>query len=103
MEKIVALEQACSEAVECLFLEEVCQQFFGDLCILGFGCVLHCILEEVVLLAQLDTLLPSVVTFIQIGSNPPELDEVMLLELQGETDVVKVVEGIDGSLETVVV
>ena len=27
----------------------------------------------------------------------------MLLELQGETDVVKVVEGIDGRLETVVV
>ena len=42
-------------------------------------------------------------TFIQIGSNPPELDEVMLLELQGETDVVKVVEGIDGRLETVVI
>ena len=42
-------------------------------------------------------------TFIQIGSNPPELDEVMLLELQGETDVVKVVEGIDGRLKTVVV
>ena len=27
----------------------------------------------------------------------------MLLKLQGETDVVKVVEGIDGRLETVVV
>ena len=42
-------------------------------------------------------------TFIQIGCDPPELDEVMLLELQCETNVVKIVEGIDGRLETVVV
>ena len=42
-------------------------------------------------------------TFIQIGCDPPELDEVMLLELQSKADVVKVVEGVDGRLETVVV
>ena len=42
-------------------------------------------------------------TFIQIGCDPPELDEVMLLELQSKADVVKVVKGVDGRLETVVI
>ena len=40
---------------------------------------------------------------VEVGGNPPELDEVVLLELLGEGDVVKVVECVDGGLEAVVV
>ena len=58
---IIYLEEASSEAVECLLLKEVRQQLLSHLGVLGLGRVLHGVLEQVVLLAQLDRLLPSVV------------------------------------------
>lgn len=51
-------------------------------------------LIELVLFAELHTLFPAVVALEEIGSNPPELNQLMLLQALGQRDVIKVVIGI---------
>lgn len=51
-------------------------------------------LVELVLLAQLHTLLPAVVALEEVGGDSPELNQLVLLQALGQRDVVKVVIGI---------
>ena len=60
-------------------------------------------LEQPVLLAELDSLLPAVVTFVQVSSDAAEFNQLMLLQHLGQGDVVKVVEGVDGGPQPLVV
>ena len=54
-------------------------------------------LVELVLLAELDALFPAVVALEQVSCDPPELDQIVLLQALSQRDVVEVVVGIDGS------
>lgn len=56
-------------------------------------------LVELVLLAELDTLFPAVVAFKKIGCDPPEFNQLVLLQALGERDVVEVVVSVDGSAQ----
>ena len=51
-------------------------------------------LVEFVLLAELHTLFPAVVSLEEVGSDPPELNQLVFLQALGKRDVVKVVIGI---------
>ena len=55
------------------------------------------------LLAKLDALSPPVVALVEVGGDPSELDELVLLQGLGQPDVVEIVEGIDAGLEGVVI
>lgn len=57
-------------------------------------------LVELVLLAELNALFPAVVALEQVGCDPPELDQLMLLQALGQRDVVKVVIGVDGGAQS---
>lgn len=48
-------------------------------------------LVELVFLAQLHTLLPSVVAFEEVSSDSPELNQLVLLQTLGQRDVVEVI------------
>ena len=60
-------------------------------------------LEELVLLAELDSLGPAVVHSEEVGTNTTELEKFVLLHLLGESDHVKVVKSIDGFSQTFIV
>ena len=62
--------------------------------------VIEADLVELVLLAQLNALFPAVVSLKEIGGDPPELDELVLLQPLGQRDVVKVVVGVDGRTQS---
>ena len=51
-------------------------------------------LIELVLLAELHTLLPAIVALEEVGGDSPELNQLVLLEPLGQRDVVKVVVGV---------
>ncbi len=51
-------------------------------------------LIELVLLAELHTLFPAVVALEEVGSDSPELNQLVLLQALSQRDVVKVVVGI---------
>ena len=51
-------------------------------------------LIELVLLAELHTLFPAVVALEEVGSDSPELNQLVLLQTLSQRDVVKVVVGI---------
>lgn len=53
-----------------------------------------------VLLAELHTLSPPVIALVQISSNAPELDQLVLLQLLCQGDVVKVVVGVNRCSQT---
>lgn len=57
-------------------------------------------LVQVVFLAELDRLLPSVVPPEEACRNATELDKGMLLQMIGQSDVVEVVVGIDRSFKS---
>lgn len=59
-------------------------------------------LVELVLLAELNTLFPAVVSFEKVGGDPPELDQLMFLQTLGQRDVVEVVIGVNGSTQSLV-
>lgn len=48
-------------------------------------------LVEFVFLAQLHTLLPSVVALEEVSSDSPELDQLVFLQTLGQCDVVKII------------
>jgi len=56
-------------------------------------------LVELVLLAELHALFPAVVALEEVGGDPPELDQLVLLQPLGQGDVVKVVVGVDGGAQ----
>ena len=60
-------------------------------------------LEQLVLLAKVDRLLPAIVALVQVGANASELDQLVLLQTLRQRDVVKVVEGVDGCSQALVV
>ena len=60
-------------------------------------------LEELVLLAQVDRLLPAVVALVQVGTDAPKLNQFVLLEALRQRDVVKVVKCVNGSTQTLVI
>lgn len=60
-------------------------------------------LEEVVTFAQVHRLLPAVITLVQVGGNAAELNELVLLKTLRERNVVEVVIGINGHLQSVIV
>lgn len=60
-------------------------------------------LEQFVLFAQVNRLLPAVVALVEVGGNAAELDQLVLLEALREGDVIKVVVGVDGGAQTLVV
>jgi len=103
MKKVVTLEEACREAIVSLLLEEVSQQLLGHLSVLRLGRVLHGVTEQVVLFAQLHALLPTVVALVEVGGDATELYEFVFLHLLCQRDVVEVVEGVDGGLQSVVI
>lgn len=51
-------------------------------------------LIELVFLAELHALLPAVIALEEVGSDSPELDQLVLLQALGQRDVVEVVVGI---------
>lgn len=53
-------------------------------------------LVQFVLLAELHALFPAVVALEEVGSDSPELNQLVLLQPLGQGDVVKVVIGIYG-------
>lgn len=57
-------------------------------------------LVELVLLAELHTLLPAVVALEQISCDPPEFNQLVLLQTLSQGDVVKVVIGVDGCAQS---
>ena len=60
-------------------------------------------LEEFVLLAEVDRLLPAVVALVQVCTDAPELNELVLLQTLGQSNVVEVVECINRRPQTLVV
>jgi len=63
----------------------------------------HKDLEEFVLLAEVDRLFPAVVAFVQVCADASELNQFVLLQTLCERDVIKVVEGVDGRAQTLIV
>jgi len=47
------------------------------------------VLEDLVLLRKVDRLLPALVLLEEVGSNASELEQIVLLELLGQCNVVK--------------
>ena len=92
---------------------------WSHLGILGLGGVLHRVLEQVVLLAQLHTLAPPktiqckglllkiisipVVTLVQVGGNSSEFYQLVLLQRLSQLNVVKVVKCINARLQALVI
>ena len=103
MQEVVTLEEASREAIVSLLVQEISQQLLGHLGVLRLCGVFHRVSEQVVFLAKLDALLPAVVAFVQVGSDSPELDELVFFKLLRKRNIVKVVERVDARLETVVV
>ena len=60
-------------------------------------------LEKFVSLAELHGLLPAVVALVQVGGDATELNQLVFLQRLGEGDVVKVIKGVDGGAQTLVV
>lgn len=73
VKKVVTLIEASSKAIKIALFKEPSQQFFGDLGILRFCCILHSILKETIFLTQLNRLLPAVISLVQIRSDSAEL------------------------------
>jgi len=60
-------------------------------------------LEEFVLLAQVNRLLPAIVALVQVCADSSELDQLVLLQPLSQRYVVKVVESVDGRTKTLVI
>lgn len=56
-------------------------------------------LVELVLFAELNALFPAVVTLEEVGRDPPELNQLVLLQALGQRDVIKVVVSVNGSAQ----
>ena len=100
---IVHNESSCSETLVVLVLQEPPHQILRDLGIAGLGSVLHGVLVQLVFLAQLHRLLPPVVHLEEIGGDTAELDQLVFLQALSQSDVVEVVETVDGLPQTVVI
>eukprot|EP00050_Salpingoeca_kvevrii_P006202 m.287993 g.287993 ORF g.287993 m.287993 type:complete len:381 (+) comp11879_c0_seq1:284-1426(+) len=103
LDQVVACVQAGSKALFVANLQEVLEEALSDLGVRRLGSVFHSILEQLVLLAQLDRVRPAVVALVQVGSNAPELNELVLLQSLSELDVVKVLVLVDRLAQRLVV
>ena len=52
-------------------------------------------LEELVLLAEVDRLFPTIVALVQVRADTSELNQLVFLQTLRQRDVVKVVEGVN--------
>ncbi len=77
-------------------LHEVGKEAVGEFGIARLGDILHGILEELVLLAQVHGLLVAVVALVQVCRDATELEEFVPLQGLCELDVVDVAEVVEG-------
>ena len=103
VKQIIALVEASRETVKVALLEEPGQKLLGNLSVLRFRRIFHGVLEEAILFAQLDRLLPAVVALVEVGGDAAEFNQLVLLEPLGQDNRVEVVEGVDARLQSVVV
>ena len=91
------------EALLVTDIHEVGQQILSDLDGVGSGGSNDGIFEQLVLFRQCDRIVPLAVLLVQVSSQPPELEQSVLLKLLCERDVVEIVETINRVPEGVVV
>merc|ERR1719244_1051126 len=85
----VTLEQARGKTIKSFLVQKVCQEFLGDFGIFRLSRVLHGVFEKVVLFAKFHALFPSVISFIEVGGDTPELDKFVTLQLLCQSNVVE--------------
>src|ERR1700760_567114 len=81
----------------------VSQQLFHDVRLAAQGRRFDSILEQAVLLAQSNALIPPLVLAVNVGGNLAEEDEVMALKPLSEVDGIVVVVVLDGIAQSLVI
>ena len=91
------------EALLVADVHEVSQQIFSNLNRVGSGGSDDRILEQLVLFRQRNGIVPLGVLLVQVSSQPPELEQSVLLELLSEGDIIEIVEAVNRVPEGVVI